>query len=148
MNSVVENRQYVVFRLGKEEYGIDIQMVATIEKIMQITRVPKTPEYVRGVINLRGDIIPIVDLRIRFNLPPLEETEDTRIIIVKLDDLSIGMVVDSVDEVVDLMESSIESVTNLNSDLSIDYINGVGKIEDRIITLLNLVKLFALLEKE
>ncbi len=137
----MENRQYVVFKLGKEEYGIDIKKVTTIEKMMQITRVPKAPEFVKGVINLRGDIIPIMDLRLKFGLEEIEETEDTRITIVKIEDVSIGTIVDAVAEVIELSEDCVESITNFSNDLSVDYILGVGKINDRIVTLLNLEKL-------
>jgi len=75
--------QFVVFKLDKEDYGININKVSTIEQVLPATRVPNTPDYIRGVINLRGDIIPVIDLRKRFGLPPVEDTEDTRIIIVK-----------------------------------------------------------------
>ena len=136
-----ELKQFVVFNLGKEEYGLDIQKVTTIEKLMTIARVPKTPKFIKGVINLRGEIIPTVDLRTRFNLPEIDETEDTRIIIIKIDELSVGLIVDLVLEVLQLAEDSMENITSFSSDLSMDYILGVGKIDGRIITLLNLEKL-------
>ncbi|MCX7747019.1 MAG: chemotaxis protein CheW [Clostridia bacterium] len=134
-------KQFVVFLLGKEEYGVDIQKVTTIEKIMTIARVPKTPDYIRGVINLRGEIIPTFDLRKKFGLPQVEETEDTRIIIVKIEEVVFGIIVDAVMEVLQLDEEAVESITNITSDVSMDYILGVGKIGDRIVTLLNLEKL-------
>ena len=139
-----EAKQFVVFRLGKEEYGIDIKKVTTIERMMNIARVPKTPASIKGVTNLRGEIIPIMDLRTRFNLPNLEESEDTRIIIIKIEDLSVGIIVDSVAEVLQLQEDSIENVSNFNSNLSMDYIMGVGKVDNRIVTLLNLEMLIKL----
>lgn len=139
-----EGRQFVVFKLGKEEYGIDIQKVTTIEKIMTIARVPKTPDFVKGVINLRGEIIPIMDLRARFGLPAIEETDETRIIIIKIEEVSVGVIVDAVLEVIQLAEDSIENITNFSNDLSMDYILGVGKVDDRIVTLLNLEKLVKL----
>jgi len=134
-------RQYVVFRLAKEEYGVDTRNVTIIERMTTITRVPKTPPFILGVINLRGDIIPVMDLRARFNLPAVEYTDDTRIVIIKVEDTSMGMVVDSVAEVIQLSEDAIENVTNFSNDLSMDFILGVGKADDRIITLLNLEKL-------
>lgn len=136
-------KQFVVFKLGKEEYGIDIQKVTTIERMMTIARVPKTPEAVKGVINLRGEIIPILDLREKFRLPAVEETEDTRITIINVDEISVGLIVDSVAEVLQFTEDSIENIANFNGDLSMDYILGVGKVDNRIITLLNLDKLIA-----
>jgi purine-binding chemotaxis protein CheW len=137
-NANLEAKQYVVFKLGKEEYGIDIQKVTTIEKVMTIARVPKTPVYIKGVINLRGEIIPIIDLRTRFKLPEAEATEDTRIIIIKIEEISVGFIVDAVDEVMQLTEDAVENVSSFSNDLSMDYILGVGKINDRIVTLLNL----------
>ncbi|MFZ5987417.1 MAG: chemotaxis protein CheW [Bacillota bacterium] len=137
----VESRQYVIFKLGKEDYGLDIQKVTTIEKIMPAARVPKTPNYIKGVINLRGEIVPVMDLRTKFNLPAVEETEETRIIILKFNEISFGVIVDEVDEVLQLTEESIENVSNFSNDVSMDYILGVGKVDDRIVTLLNLEKL-------
>lgn len=139
-----EAKQFIVFRLGKEEYGIDIQKVTTIERMMSIARVPKTPATIKGVTNLRGEIIPIMSLRTRFGLPEIETTEDTRIIIIKIEDISVGIIVDSVAEVLQLQEDSIESVSNFNTDLSMDYIMGVGKVDNRIVTLLNLERLLKL----
>lgn len=137
----MDNKQFVAFKLGKEEYGIETIKVTTIVKMLPIARVPRTEEYIKGVINLRGEIIPIMDLRIKFNLPEIEKTEDTRTIIVKIDDVPVGIIVDSVEEVIQLPESSIENITNFSSDRSMDYVYGVGKVEERIVTLLNLEKL-------
>lgn len=136
-----DTKQYVAFKLGKEEYGIDIQKVITIEKVMSIARVPKTLSFIKGVINLRGEIIPIMDLRIKFNLPVSEETDDTRIIIIKVEEISLGIIVDVVAEVLELTGDSIENITNFSNGISMDYIIGVGKIDGRIVTLLNLEKL-------
>lgn len=137
----VEGKQYVVFMLSKENYGVDIQKVTTIEKMMSFARVPKTPDYVKGVINLRGEIIPVIDIRTRFGMEITEETDETRIIILKINEISLGIIVDEVDEVLNLTEESIENVANFTNDLSMDYILGVGKVDGRIVTLLNLEKL-------
>lgn len=140
-----EAKKYLVFRLGNEEYGIDIHKITTIiEKDMNIARVPKTPSFLKGVINLRGEIIPIMSLRIRFSLSDDVFTEDSRIIIVKLDEISVGLIVDSVAEVLELDEEATESIANIAGELSLEYITGVGKAEGRIITLLNLEKLVTL----
>jgi purine-binding chemotaxis protein CheW len=139
---ITDSKQFLIFRLAKEEYGVDIRTVTTIiENDMPITRVPRTPDYIKGVINLRGEIVPILDLRKKFNLPDAETTSEARIIIVKIDDMAIGFIVDSVAEVIQLAEESIETVSNFSSDLSLDYISGVGKVDGRIVTLLNLEKL-------
>lgn len=144
-----ESRQYIVFKLGHEEYGIDSLNITTIiDKNRTITRVPRTPAFIKGVINLRGDIIPVMDLRTRFTMPEMEDTEDTRIIIVKINDILIGVIVDAVVEVLDLTEDAIENISNLSSDLSMDYILGVGKADNRIVTLLNFEKLIKLSDNE
>lgn len=140
--SAVEAKQYLVFRLGNEEYGIDIHKITTIvEKNMDISRVPKTPAFVKGVINLRGEIIPVISLRLKFGLPDDTYGENTRIIIIKLEDLTAGLLVDSVAEVLTLDENSTENISSISGELSLDYISGVGKYNNRIITLLNLEKL-------
>ncbi|RCX15536.1 purine-binding chemotaxis protein CheW [Anaerobacterium chartisolvens] len=144
LSSNTDVRQYVVFKLGQDEYGVDIQKVTTIEQVKPIARVPRTPDYIKGVLNLRGDIIPIMDLRKRFNLPVEPDTEDTRIIIIKIEEISIGIIVDSVAEVMNLTEADIENVTNFTTEFSLDYIMGVGKADGRIVTLLNMEKLIKL----
>ena len=142
---IAESKKFLVFRLGNEEYGIDIHKIATIiEKNMNIARVPKTPRYLKGVINLRGEIVPVVSLRLKFGLPDDVFGDDTRIIIIKTEDMSIGLIVDSVAEVLELDEETTESMTNITGELSFDYISGVGKVNGRIITLLNLEKLVTL----
>lgn len=140
-NKGFETRQFVVFKMDKEEYGVDIQKVTTIERMVSIARVPKTPEFINGVINLRGEIIPIINLRKRFDLPQIEESEDTRIIIMKIGEISAGIIVDAVAEVTQLTEESIETVSSFSTERAIEYIMGVGKIDNRIITLLDLEKL-------
>jgi purine-binding chemotaxis protein CheW len=140
--AAVETKQYLVFRLGNEEYGIDIHKITTIvEKNMNISRVPKTPAFVKGVINLRGEVIPVISLRLKFGLPDDTFGENTRIIIVKLEDVTAGLLVDSVAEVLMLDENSTENISSIAGELSLDYISGVGKYNNRIITLLNLEKL-------
>jgi purine-binding chemotaxis protein CheW len=111
---------------------------------MNITRVPKLPAFLKGVINLRGEIIPVISLRVRFGLADDVYDEDTRIIIVKLDEFSAGLIVDSVAEVIELNEETTENIANITGEHSLDYITGVGKVNDRIITLLNLEKLVSL----
>ena len=144
--AATDNKQFIVFKLGKEEYGVDIQKVTTIEQVKLITRIPKTPAFIKGVINLRGDIIPIMDLRCRFNMPAVEDTEDTRIIIIKIEDISLGFIVDAVDEVVTIQDENMEKVSNFSNDMSLDYLLGVGKVGERIVTLLNIDKLVKLEE--
>jgi purine-binding chemotaxis protein CheW len=143
-----EKKQFVVFRLGDEEYGADIIKVTVIERMLNIARVPTTPAYIRGVINLRGDIIPVMDLRARLGLPEKAEDDDTRVIIFDLNKVVFGTVVDSVSEVLQLEDSKIESVAGIINDKNLDYINGVAKTDSKLVTLLNLEKLIAELVPE
>jgi purine-binding chemotaxis protein CheW len=136
-----EIRQYVVFKVGNEDYGADIHKVSIIEKAMNIARVPATADCIKGVVNLRGEIIPVMDMRARFGILSKESDDDTRIIIFKLADLSIGIIVDAVNEVVQLTDNDIENVSSITNDRSMDYLNGVGKVNGRLVTLLNIEKL-------
>ncbi|WP_058485176.1 chemotaxis protein CheW [Defluviitalea phaphyphila] len=131
-----EIKQYVVFKLGNEEYGIDIHQVQIIEKIKKITRVPKAPAHIKGVINLRGEIIPVMSLKSKFGLGEDQYTDETRIIIVKIDDNQIGMIVDEVKEVLQISSNSIENVQQ--GDINLNFIQGVGKVNQQIVTILNL----------
>ncbi|HHW67378.1 MAG TPA: purine-binding chemotaxis protein CheW [Epulopiscium sp.] len=133
-----ESKQYVVFKLSNEEYGIDIQKVQIIERIQNITRVPKSPYFIKGVINLRGEIIPVMSLRSKFGLQEDDYNDETRIIIVEIEDSKIGMIVDQVKEVLQISSQAIENVQGFTSDINFNYIQGVGKVNDHIVTLLNL----------
>lgn len=133
-------RQFVEFKLGDEKYGVDILQVKTIERMMPITRVPKAPSFVEGVINLRGEIVPVIDLKKRFDLPEGKITENTRIIIVTVKDLTVGMIVDSSTEVIQLPQDEIEDAPAITSGIDSDYLEGVGKINDELLILLNLAK--------
>ncbi len=134
-------RQFVEFKIGEEEYGIDILQVKTIERMMPITRVPKAPAFVEGVINLRGEIVPVIDLKKRFDLPLSEITDDTRIIIVSAEDITMGMIVDSATEVVQLTSKAIEPAPPITGSIESDYLEGVGKINEKLLILLNVGKL-------
>ncbi|TYP59906.1 chemotaxis protein CheW [Thermosediminibacter litoriperuensis] len=143
-----EVRQFVVFRLGQEEYGVDILQVNTIERMMPITRVPKAPYFVEGVINLRGEIVPVIDLRKRFGLPPGEITGDTRIIIVMVDDLTVGMIVDSATEVIQLPQDAVEPAPSVAGNINSEFLEGVGKLNDKLLIILNLEKILRPSETE
>lgn len=130
--------QLVVFKLGREEYSVSILQVQEIKRITEITRVPHTPEYIKGVINLRGSVLPVIDLKKRLNLPQQISTEDTRIIIVKVDELSVGMIVDAVSEVMTINQENIDSPDVVAGSVAASYLSGVGKLENRLLILLNL----------
>ncbi len=134
-------RQLVVFKLGDKEYGTDTLNVKYIEEVLPITRVPRTPSFIKGVINLRGEIVPVMDLRNRFNMPAADVTEETRIIILNVEDIQMGIMVDSVLETLEIPEESVENTAGFGNDVLMDYIIGIGKMDNRIINLLNLSKL-------
>lgn len=140
----LEAKKFLTFRLGSEDYGVDIRKITTIiEKDMTIARVPKTPDYIKGVINLRGEIFPVMSLRKRFSMEEIEYNEETRIVIVKIDELIIGLIVDSVWEVIEFEDEAIESIANIGG-MTTEYILGVGKKDGRIVTLLSLEKLIGI----
>ena len=134
--------QYIVVRIGNEQYGIDIQYIDNIVRNQKTTRVPKAQPYFKGVINLRGEIIPVMSIRLRLGLEDDEFTDKTRIIIIKIDSSTIGVVVDQVKEVVTLVQDNIEKVTRTASDDAFsNYISGIGKSNDELISLLDIVSL-------
>lgn len=136
-----ESKQLVIFKLGEEEFGVDILKVSEIEKLDQgVTRVPKAPVFVEGVINLRGEIIPIIDLRKRFGLGAREIGYDSRVIIVEVNGNRIGMMVDAVMEVTRINSSLIETAPAITKGVDSYYLNGVAKIGERLIILLDLEK--------
>lgn len=130
--------QFIVFKLASEEYCVDIQQVREIIKVVDITRVPKAPDFIEGVINLRGQITPVLDLRKRLDLPESERGEDTRIIVIEIGKNIVGMVVDSVMEVCRLPEKSIDPTPTISAEVGAEFIKGVGKLEDRLLILLDL----------
>ncbi|MFZ5352058.1 MAG: chemotaxis protein CheW [Bacillota bacterium] len=136
-------RKFVVFRLDNEEYGIDILRVKEIKEMIGITRVPKAPYFVRGVMNLRGDVIPIVDLRKKFNLPEAKDTENSRIIIVTVDDLTVGLVIDSSSEVLEISNDLIEDAPSSIGSVEQSNIFGIGKVNNRLIILLDVVRILS-----
>ncbi len=132
-----ETKQYIVVKLGNEQYGIDIQYVDNIVRMQRVTRVPKAQSYFNGVINIRGEIIPVMSLRMKFGLEPDEFKNATRILIIKIEpQAAIGMIVDEVKEVITLDEENIERITDTNDEKSA-YLFGVGKLTDGLVSLLN-----------
>ena len=141
-------KQYIIFDLEEEEYAISIEEIESINRIQSITRVPKSPYYINGVINVRGDIIPVMSLRKKLDFYEDVFTNNTRIIIIKKQDASIAIIVDKVKEVVGLDSKNIESVQETNSKMGADFIKGVGKINNRIVTIINIGKLIENIEDE
>jgi len=135
--------QLVTFSIGEEEFGVDILSVQEIIRMMDITKVPRAPDFVEGVINLRGKVIPIIDLRKRFGLSTRDHDKHTRIIVIEINNMIVGFVVDSVSEVLRIPASTVEPPPPVVSGLESEYISGVGKLEDRLLILLDLNKLLS-----
>lgn len=140
--------QLVTFRLGKEEFSLDILQVQEIIRHMELTRVPKTPDFVEGVINLRGKVIPVLDLRRRFGLGTDERTNDTRIIVVEVDNKTVGLKVDAVSEVLRLPADRVEAPPEIVTGVESEYIKGVGKLDGRLLILLDVEKVLSKNEKD
>ncbi|MEQ9454425.1 MAG: chemotaxis protein CheW [Phycisphaeraceae bacterium] len=145
-NNDSELLQLVSFVVGEEEYAVSILSVQEINRMMQITKVPQSPSYVEGVINLRGKIIPVIDLRKRFGMPVLENTADSRIIVVEVENRVLGFTVDSVNEVLRISSDIVEPAPTMATGIGSDYVQGVGKLQDRLLILLDLERLFDTVE--
>lgn len=130
--------QIVSFRLADEEYGIEINKVREIILVGEITQVPETPDYVKGLINLRSTVIPIVDLKLRFGLSEAERTDDTRIVVVSVSGKTIGIIVDAVNEVLRVSQEQIAPPPPTVAGLGQDYLVGLAKLSDRLLILLDI----------
>lgn len=140
-NTLAKSGKYLTFALGREEYGVEILKVMEIIGIMDITAVPQVPDYVKGVINLRGKVIPVISLRKKFDMQEIDYTVETCIIVIKLDDILIGIVIDKVQEVLDIDQENIEPPPNLGTTGKTDYLLGIGKVNDTVKILLNIDKI-------
>ena len=139
--------QLISFEVGEEEYGLDILRVKEVIRIREITRLPNTPSFVKGIINLRGDVIPIVDLRDKFGLEHREYTSMTRVIVVDVEGRLVGMVVDAASQVVRIPADQIDPPPPIAGGLSTEYIKGVGKLEERLVILLDIDRILTREEK-
>jgi len=137
-NDSLDIIQLVSFKLDKIEYGIDILSVHEILRIPEITRLPNAPDYIKGVINLRGNVIPVVDIRMRFGMPSAPVTEWSRIIVVEIGEKLVGLMVDNVYQVIRLSRSRIDEPHELIEGISTEFINGIGRLQDRLIVILRL----------
>lgn len=139
--------KYLTFKLGAEEFGLEILKVQEIIKMMDITRVPRTPDFVRGVINLRGKVIPVVDLRRRFDMEPKATTDKTCVIVVQIrrENLTVtmGIIVDEVSEVLDVTREQIEPAPEFGGVVNTDFILGIGKVGKRVVMLLDVDKVLS-----
>jgi purine-binding chemotaxis protein CheW len=140
--------QLVSFNIGQEEFGLGIQSIQEINRMVEITRVPNSPEFVSGVINLRGKVIPIINLRKRFGFPPKENDRNTRIIVVELSGMVVGFVVDSVSEVLRIPKNITEPPPSIVAGIGSEYITAVAKLDNRLLILLDLERVLKDKEKQ
>ena len=129
--------QLVVFELDREFYGVNIAVVESIIKMQSITQLPQTPAYIKGVTNLRGTVLPVIDLSIRFGLESHSDTRQTRIIIVTMGSIKVGVMVDGVSEVLRISDKSIEPLPPMVNSVNADFLKGIARLEDRLIILLD-----------
>lgn len=135
--------KYLTFCLDNEEYGLEILKVREIIGIMSITTVPRTPEFIKGVINLRGKVIPVIDLRLKFDMPEAQRTEETCIIVVDIGQIEIGILVDRVSEVRDIAGQDIDDPPSFGTHVDVNFILGMGKTEEKVTILLDICKVLA-----
>ena len=142
VDAITEIRQYLTFKLGSEEFGVRVIKVREIMGIQQITAVPQTPDYLKGVINLRGKVIPVIDLRLKFGLAALEYTQRTCIVVVQVEGeagpILVGLIVDGVSEVLNLTSSDIEDTPDFGSKMTTDFILGMAKLKGKVKILLDI----------
>ena len=143
-----DDLQIVTFKVGEEEFSVSILKVQEIIRMSEITKVPRSPDFVEGVINLRGRVIPVIDLRKRFGLPLVERSEEARTIVVDSAGNVVGLIVDSVTEVLKLPVSTVEPPPDIVGGMESDYIEGVGKLDNRLVILLNLDKVLTSAEQD
>lgn len=140
---VKDKTQYIKIKMGDEMYGIDIKFIDNIVRMQSITRVPKVPAYIKGVINLRGEVIPVYNLRLKMGMQEVEETKKFRIIIIKMDGSYVGLIVDEVREVITLQNDLVEKVYRDPNEPTQNFLLGVGKDGDNLISLLDLNEVVA-----
>lgn len=146
--TAVNNIKVIVFQLADKEYVIPVSQVQSIEKIMDITRVPKTPSFVKGVINLRGVVTPIIDLRERFELQANPLDDRSRMIMITADDIEVGLIVDAANDVLDIPTSAIEPQPDVVGTIESEFIAGVAKLDRRLLVLLQLDKVLSPLQQD
>ncbi|MBP2077678.1 purine-binding chemotaxis protein CheW [Oceanobacillus polygoni] len=136
-------RKMIVFQLQDEEYAVPVNQIGSIERQQPITRVPQTLPYVKGVINLRGVVIPIIDLRLRFGMKETAFDANKRIIIAQINEMEVGLIVDAANDVIDIPQESIEPAPEVIGTVNADYIEGVAKVDNRLLILLDLLKVLS-----
>lgn len=147
MAETIETTQYLTFNLADEVFAVDVGRVREILEITTITKVPQTPDFMRGVINLRGSVVPVIDLRLKFGMTETERTVNTCIIVVEVtmdgDTIVLGSLADSVQEVIEMEPAQIEAAPHIGTHLNTDFIKGMGKHDGRFVMILDIDKIFS-----
>lgn len=141
--SATNGRQFLTFNLGEELYGVDILRVQEIKGYTAVTKIPNTPSYIKGVLNLRGTIVPIVELRTKFGMPTIEYTMFTVIVVVVVKDKVMGLVVDAVSDVLDIDKKDVQAPPNFGARINVSFMNGIGKSGDKLVTLLDIDRMLS-----
>lgn len=152
MAESIETTQYLTFNLSDEVFAVDVGRVREILEITSITKVPQTPDFMRGVINLRGSVVPVIDLRLKFGMSETERTVNTCIIVVEVnmdgETIVLGSLADSVQEVIEMEPEQIEAAPHIGTHLNTDFIKGMGKHDNRFVMILDIDKIFSAQELE
>ena len=141
-------QQLVIFEMGEEHFGVDIATVESIIKMQPLTKVPYSPSFVEGVTNLRGVVVPVIDLRKRFSMAETQQTRETRIVITNLEGIKVGMVVDSVSEVLTVSTDIIDPTPAMVSSVEAEFVSGIARFDDHLVVLLDLEKVLSLKEQK
>ena len=141
-------KQYVVFKLGKESFGVDIEAVNEITDCKELNKIPNAPYYFEGITNLRGEVIPLINLKKKFNIEDLTKNVKERVIVTSISNKKIGFIVDDASETVTIDEKDIDPPSVLISNDGTEYIHGIGKLENRLLIILNLEKILSPKERE
>lgn len=141
--SAPNGSQFLTFNLGEELYGVDILRVQEIKGYTAVTKIPNTPSYIKGVLNLRGTIVPIVELRTKFGMPTIEYTMFTVIIVVVVKEKVMGLVVDAVSDVLDIDKKDVQAPPNFGARINVSFMNGIGKSGDKLVTLLDIDRMLS-----
>jgi purine-binding chemotaxis protein CheW len=138
---LVDDKKYLTFRLGDEQYGVSIDYVIEIIEVIKITQLPDMQQYIKGVINLRGKVIPVMDVRLRFNIEERAYDSKTCIIVVKVNDFEIGLIVDTVSEVINIDDQQIDVPPQMHSSVEHHYIMGIAKVDKHVVILIDISKI-------
>ncbi len=145
--NMASSQQYVTFSLGEELFGVEVTRAREILSVTPVTKVPQTPEYLLGVINLRGQVVPVIDMRLKLGLPVTAETEDTCVIVVEVqidgESIIVGALADAVREVLEIRSDQIEPAPRLGTRLKTEFITGMGKVDEQFLILLNIDRVFS-----